>query len=495
MAVQDPNSDYKKHLGGAIKCRDCVAGEEVIHSKGREYLPGLAGSDRDKDVRSAYADYLKRALYYNTVGRTLLFLKGLAERNPAITKFPEDLPYAEEDITGNGESFTDFQSTVLQDTLIVGYGGILVDYDKVPEGVQTREEARKSGLRARMTWYPMESVFNTDYGIRLFESETVEKSEFDIVDEDRIKVLDLDEEGDYRQRMYKPGDKGEWVQYGEVVYPMMNGKRMRSIPFYPCGANVNTLKINKPPLLDLAEVSLHHYGVYADYRNGIHFTGFPQLYIAGHADNGKLMMGSGVAWTFEEATATVKYAEFTGKGLDHPEKLLDRLEAFSAKLGARMLMTEKKTAESADKVKQDSSSESSLLAGIANNVSSALTKALKTMFDFEGVNSSDVLVELNTDYDASNIEPSLLVALMKGVQSNLITHETFLYNLKRGEILSHDTEIDDEMKILNKLKKEAVDKEEADAKALSERNAAGLKDPDDELRDDTRSKTDYDMDK
>lgn len=501
MAVQDTEQGFEFIINLAMRCRDCIEGEDAVKAKTTEYLPGLSGSDNDKDVRDAYAGYLQRAMYYNTVGRTKNFLKGLVIRNPEHPAVPPGMEFFMDDVTSTGMNFYNFYTFVLDEILASGWGGILVDFDQVPEEIRTRKEASENGYRCKIQWYPTESIFNTEINIRLYQVETSVEKEFDVVEKERILVLDLDPEGYYRQRKYqryegsRNSSKEEWVQYGEDRYPELNGKRMQFIPFYPCGADSNSFERNKPPLLDLANVSLHHYGVYADYRNGVHFTGFPQLYVAGHKDDKtNLRMGSGVAWEFEDPTASVKYAEFTGKGLEHPEKLLDRLEGMMAKLGARMLMTEKKTAESADKVKQDSSSESSLLAGIANNISDCLSKALNMAKEFLDLPGEKIVVNLNTDYDSTPIDPSLLIALMKGVQANLISHETLLYNLEKGEILSPEVSVKEELNKLLKIKKEMDSMDSMDdSNPLSERNKQGLKDPSDEARDLTREKTDYDF--
>jgi hypothetical protein len=509
MAVQDPSSDYLLNIDRVTRCRDCILGEEELKrgSNARKYLPGFSGSSNDKDIKDAYLGYLFRAAYFNTVARTKGFLKGLVTRIPAIPKVPDSMKPFMKNVTGDGVNFYNFSTHVLDEVLSTGWGAILVEYDNIKEDIITQKDAKKSGYRSKMKWYPMESIFNTETSIRLYTVEITEVDEFTVVEKEIILVLDIDDEGFYRRRKYqldenkskKKNKKSNkvWIQFGKTVYPIMNGKKMTFIPFFPCGAEANSMEVEKPPLVDLADVSLHHYGVYADYRNGIHFTGFPQLYIAGHKDDKtKLVMGSGVAWEFEDSTASVKYAEFTGSGLEHPEKLLDRLENYMGKLGARMLMVEKRAAESADKVRQDTSSESSLLAGIANNVSSALSQALNVVKEWSDYSGDEITVELNTDYDSVKIDPALLIAMMKGIQGGFITLETFVHNMKKGEILSPDRSIEEEIKELLKIRKEMEKKmkkadEDVEDDPLSERNKSDLKNPSEELRDNIRKKTNF----
>lgn len=536
MAVQDPSELYLKMHSLQKKCRDCIDGQQTIHDAGTLYLQRLEGDESDNDVKNAYNSYKGRALFYNTVGRTKTFFKGLILRIPPKIIFELDnediedkkdkknilektissiknrknknrdsnkIKYLKDDVTGTGINFWNFCSLVINEILSVGWGAVFVDYDKVPEELKTKAETDNKGLRAKLKFYPAESILGTEKTIRLLEEEDIWIDEFTKTIRKQVRVLDLDEKGFYRQRVYvEPleNDKDDmWIQVGDSYYPTIGGKKMKYIPFYPCGADINSMDISKPPLIDLADVSIQHYGVYADYRNGIHFTGFPQLYTSGHASKGsKLRMGSGLAWQFEEPNASAKYAEFNGRGLDHPERLLKRLEDYMSKLGARMLTTEKQAAESEGKVKHDSASESSVLANIALNCADAITSGMNVLIKWEGIPVNDIVVELNTDYQVSTINPSLVIALMKAVQANYMTKETFLYNMKKGELIPNDRSIQDELKEINKVEEKVrlmllKGTGNNDDNPLSERNKSGLKDPSDELRDVTRSKTDYDV--
>jgi hypothetical protein len=65
------------------------------------------------------------------------------------------------------------------------------------------------------------------------------------------------------------------------------------------------------------------------------------------------------------------------------------------------------------------------------------------MAEWEGV-SGDIEVELNTDFVDTKILPQELTALMGAWQSGAISHETFLHNMKKGEILPVGVTVEDE---------------------------------------------------
>jgi len=493
MSVEEKSREYTIFNPLHQQCRDCFEGEYLIHEKAEKYLPGLEGSDKDRNVKDSYDNYKRRALFYNTFSRTVEFFKGLILRKGIEIsnkdKFSNSLlKVNDEDLTFDG-----FTSLVVEEILKVGYGGILVDHDEVPEGIVSIKEAKELDLKAKLKFYPAESIIHTRKNIRLLEEEYNDADEFDDTTVIQIRVLDLDDEGFYRQRIYRESEKDKkWYKFGDDIYPKINNQKMIEIPFYPCSSDKNSSVMSKPPLIDLSDVSIHHYNVYADYRNGVHYTGFPQLYIAGKVpDNKQFRLGSGTAWVLEESNASVKYAEFNGSGLLYPEHLLDRLEMYMSKLGARMLMAEKNRAESAEKANIDSESESATLSVIAKNCSEALTKSLKMYLKWNGI-TVETVVELNTDYQFSQLDPAILIALMKGVQAGLLTPEVFLYNVKKGELIPDEKTISQLIADIEKWEKKLRRKELIQTNnALSERNSSGLNDPEDLLRDESRNKTDY----
>jgi len=65
------------------------------------------------------------------------------------------------------------------------------------------------------------------------------------------------------------------------------------------------------------------------------------------------------------------------------------------------------------------------------------------MAEWDGI-TGDISVKLNTDFVDTKINAQDMTSLMGAWQSGAISHETFLFNMKRGEILDPDTSIEDE---------------------------------------------------
>jgi hypothetical protein len=56
-----------------------------------------------------------------------------------------------------------------------------------------------------------------------------------------------------------------------------------------------------------------------------------------------------------------------------------------------------------------------------------------------------VTVTLNTDFSDTALDPQEMTALMGLWQSGAISHESLLWNMKRGEVLPPDTDIEEEI--------------------------------------------------
>lgn len=171
------------------------------------------------------------------------------------------------------------------------------------------------------------------------------------------------------------------------------------------------------------------------------------------------------------------YLEFTGQGLQSLEKALEQKESQMAILGARMLLTPKRAAETAEKAKIDSSGEGSSLTSIANSASAGIKKALQIMADWEAVNG-EISFELNTDFLPDTIDPAMLKELMAHHQAGLISYETYFDNLKRGELVDQSATADDEQEkieagTLNNVPPPTPKPDEGDKDDVTDDNADG----------------------
>lgn len=456
MAVNDEHPEYEARIEQWQKMRDCAAGQEKIHEQGAKYLPRLSGQTDQE-----YKAYLKRALFYGATARTIDGLSGMIFRKAPTFEVPEAFAPMLEDLTLEGTGIIGFAEDVVDDDLTVGRAGIMVDYPSVSPNT-TVAQARQMNIRPFMKLYSAENIFNwrTETRnnalvltqVRLWEIvEIPGDDEFEFETRKQIRVLDLDESGRYRQRVFikvKPvfGFE-EWVQDGDDIIPLKNGQPLSEIPFFFVGVKNSRPTVEKPPLLDLANANLSHYLTTADLEHGAHFTGLPTAVIIGHqpdtTSEQEYRIGAATAWIFPDSEADAKFLEFTGSGLETLEKRAEKKEQYMAFLGARMLTPEKKAVETAETAQIHRVGETSVLASLAQSAGDAIESALKFMVEWAGFDSSNVTFSLNKDFAAVDMSAQELTALMGLWQSGGIAFADLLDNLKRGQIVRDDRSADD----------------------------------------------------
>lgn len=452
MAIDKEHPEYTEYAPQWKKCRDCKQGQEAIHAAGPEYLPMLSGQD-NKD----YSAYKMRALFYGATGRTVDGLSGMVFRKPPIITVPNGLKNLIADVTLDGLDLNGFLEDVIEDTITVGRVGILVDHPAMVAGT-TKAQAEAMNIRPFLKEYDAENIFYWQTAnrnnaqvltqVRLWETfETIGKDEFDSGSEKQIRVLDLNELGQYRQRVFRKDREGNWIQFENDMIPLKNGTPLDFIPFWFVGVKNSKPDAEKPPLIDLANANISHYQSTADLEHGAHFTGLPTAVITGHVDSdpekpSEYRIGAATAWIFPNPETKVQYLEFQGQGLESLEKRLEKKEQYMAFLGARMLTPEKKAAETAEAAQIHRSGEISVLASLTLSAARTVEDALKFMAEWAGI-AGDISIKLNTDFLASKMSAQDLAALLHVWQAGGMAFSDFLANLKRGEVVDENRSEDE----------------------------------------------------
>lgn len=424
------------------KCEDARKGQTAIHEAGRTYLPSLSGQSD-----SEYNAYKRRAVFYGAMSRTVDAFAGMIMRVPPSVDNPS--PYLD-DVTGHDCSLTEFAGEVLEEVLVTGFGGILVEHSPLSQAV-TLAQAQALGARPYLALFDADSVINWRMDgkritqLVLEEEEYIATSEFEGEEKCFYRVLDLDEVGNYRQRKFVEKDK-IFTQVGDDIYPLMNGSTLKEIPFYFLG-NADEL----PLLIDLVDLNVSHYMTTADLENGCHFTGIPQPWLAGVQlpDGVSLSVGGLSAWVFPDPQAKAQYLEFSGQGLGALEKRLELKEKQMSALGAKML-SDSVTAETATGASLRSTGEFSVLAQLSGRVGKVLSRACSFMHLWAGL--PEVVIKINTDYLPSKMTPQELQSLVQAWQAGGISPQTLFNNLKQGEIIAQEVTFEDEQAQISEAK-------------------------------------------
>lgn len=423
MGIESKHPYYEEASSQWIRIRDSFNGSDAIKIKGVDYLPKLSGQTSEQ-----YNAYKLRAVYYNSIERTVKGLIGAVMRVDPIIEVPPKVEEWLKDITGTGVSINDFISHMLSEQLLTGRQGLLIDHN---------EE------RPYLTGYTTEQITNwLDDTIVLQETyrkiapNDKYKSEYDT----QYRELTKDD-GKYVVRIWRK-DKGGWKVVDEF-YPTVRGDGLEGIPFISISGDGFNLEPSMSSLLGLADMGLSLYRTSADLEHGRHFTALPTPYVTGIDADSELTIGSGSAWILPDSSSKAGYLEFSGQGLKALETAMEEKRSMMASLGAQLLQSQKAGIEASETVRLRQNAEASTLVSTVKTVEKAIESALQVMAEWDGV-QADITVKLNTDFVDTKINAQDMTSLMGAWQSGAISHETFLFNMKRGEILDSEVSIEDE---------------------------------------------------
>lgn len=454
--VRVVHARYAAMLPKWQRMRDVIAGQDAVKAKTVAYLPAL--SDQDEP---GYRNYLKRARFFNATSRTVDGLGGMIMRIAPTRTVPAAIEAYLADITMSGVPVDALAETLLEEAISIGRIGVLVDHPTVSvepgAPALTIAAAETMGLRPRTAVYKAESIRNWRTGnvanatiltmVVLEESAALDEQadEFNVATETRYRVLDLFN-GQYRQRVFRINDKGEDEQVGADAYPLMNGRPLDRIPFFIMGTDDLSPDVDDPPLIDLADTNLSHYAVTADYERGCHLVATPTPVVSGHtmsSPTDKLLIGSESAWVFPQPDAKAYFLEYSGAGMGSLRDNLSDKKAEMATLGARMLSSDMRSAETAEGAAIDNAGETSMLAAVAKCVSAGMEQVLTVFARWAGAPGT-IRYQLNRQFMPTPMSPQKLAALMASWQQGGISHQTLFDNLQRGEVIAPDVTFADE---------------------------------------------------
>lgn len=464
--VRTQHDDYKAKVDKWQKCRDTIGGEDAIKAAGLRYVPKLR-RQKDQD----YTAMIVRGSFYNATARTVSGLLGMIFRKPAIQEVPTGIEALLKDVDMCGTPFDVFSAKITEECLSVGRVGLLIDHTAAIDtqgSPLTVAKAQAANLRPTMKIYPTESIINWRFAqvnnvwtlvqvvlTEQFSQPAVDQwtkkvSEFENMTENRYRVLDLDGAGNYRVRIFRIDDNNNDEQVGVDEYPVMNGKMLTEIPFIVMTKDGTSFEVDDPPLLDLINVNLAHWRSSVDYEHGCHFTALPTLFVAGYSPSvpeqgevpEEIYLGSDEAIVLSNENAKAEFIEFTGQGLKAITDSMDRKEQQMAILGARMLATEGKQAQTATTTAIHRTGENSVLAQIAIGVSLGLSKALSLFSAWAGT-VKDCVCTLNRDFLPVTVDGPTMTALMGLVQGGQLNKEEMFDWLQRADVIEATVSYED----------------------------------------------------
>ena len=456
MPVDEKHPEYSAYETKWLKCRVCVEGEESVKAAAETFLPRLEGQKNEE-----YNAYKMRASFFAGTARAVNALGGmLFKRKPRVEATKELLEILKT-VTEEKTDLDTFTKYVAQEVVTTGRVCVLVD-----------AAAEALNGRPYLTAYSAESIINWktevdeegNRGLSLlvfYEKHYEPEDDFSHTSVPQIRVLSL-QENKYTVRLFREREKPdpnsgnpnatkkEWV-LEETLIPMIRGKALEYIPAVIIGVTDVAPDVEKPPMLDVAEVNLSLYRSSADLEHGRHFTALPTAWVSGdineEANKGGLRVGSTTAWLLESGEQA-GYLEFTGQGLSSLEKAITEKKNDMAVLGARILLSDPNFQEAEGTLRMRKLGEGSIAASIASTVSVGMTMALKWwQMWLQGRETLEMA--LNTDYVGTALDATLLEKLMVAVMQKQLSWETLWYNVKKSDLVPEERTPGEEIELIN----------------------------------------------
>lgn len=473
--VDSYHPDYAKYAPRWEKARDIIEGEDEIKALGKRetYLPRLSGHTNTSEGKADYNSFVEYAELYNATGRTVEAYRGLLNRKLPLIRTPKKMEEMLDHITIKDESIYTFLEQMETEIITTNRVGIFIDYPYYDNanGPLTKDRAEKLNMTPYLSMYTTESIINwsesrinnkivTDMVV-LKEVDYVRTTAFAPEEITTYRILELDEEGYYRQVIVQDmtisnntgsQKRGTYSVVKDTVYPMQNGEYMTYIPFYPVTAQGITWDLSKSIIEDLVNVNIAHYRDTAFHQKAIAWTASPTAVFSGLPDDSpSIGIGSSQAIVIAPG-GTAKYLEYEGRGLTDIANALEKKEVQMAVLGAKILGAEKRGVESGLAATVHRAGEQGILADVANSVGTAMTKALKIIADWAGISYqySKIRVDINKDFTPVPIDANTIVALSKEVDAGHISYESYVWALQRGEIIPSDTTPAEELKAIKR---------------------------------------------
>lgn len=426
--------EYKEHLPRWQRWRDVVEGEDEIKEKENrgKYLPRLFGQSEEE-----YSQYIEFAEWYGATGRTVDAMVGAHHRSPITAALGRLEPLREQ--ACHGLTLQELAQKATRQMWTVGRLGLLGEFS-----TQGAPQVYLYTAEAIVNWRYEEDELVFAVVCETYEAPS-DKSPYVYEHRKQYRFLELIE-GRYIQRVMRKtkGRRGEDVWLFDetltVIPTTAGGAPLSFIPFVIVDFEGADGEIGGSPIADLASLNLKHYRVSADKASYLHISACPILHIDGLTEEERpkvLPMGSRLV-IYTMGAGKVAYAETEGRALSALREDLVAKEDQMARLGGSFLRAQKKSAETAEAMRLAQSGESSVLSQICNVLSKGLTRVVRALAEWSGIEAQSVSVALPSDFFEVKIEQWEADFLFKLYQSGLINLEAFLEGLQGGGLIKRE---------------------------------------------------------
>lgn len=381
MPVNDRDPQWAEHQPDRIKVADLYGGRATA----LPHIRALPGWDP-----TTLAQIAANAYFLPIVARTVETFSGLVfQKAPQRIKLPDGLKPYLDDVTQTGQEIDRFAEQALDAVELTGAIMVLTDYPQ-SDVQMTKAEAERVGRRPVLRLYDGTSILAArktliNGVLKLTHVRVIETGEvpdgidgFGIKIENRVRVLEL-KDGVYTQTLWTQGDAG-WAA-GPVITPLMDGKALDHIPADFSNTRDGEARPAKPPVADLADISIAHLNNSAQYEWALAWLGSPILFGSGMTlpEGETIQMGASSAVISPDANAKLMIVQASAESTSGLKGAMDDKRRDAAANGARMLLEATRQAVTAETSRNERAGEASVVVSMANAVSQCLTNAIRRL--------------------------------------------------------------------------------------------------------------------
>ena len=358
-----------------------------------------------------------------------------------------------ENIDGRGTSLSSFARRVLISSMLFGHAGIMVDYP-AREAAPSLQAERLAGMRPYFHKVDAKQIIGWRYDegnplapvqqVRINEYVSVPLGEFGDRTIRQIRVLEAGRYRVYRRESDRNtntpgGDEGWYIEEeGDISLDM--------VPLALTYSQKVAEFVSSPPLLSIANLNISHAQRNCDLSHSLHVAAMPILVLKGFdeasdpvglsVNNAILLPPEGDAMYVEPATSS----------FESEMNYLTKLEEQMASLGVSTLFAQKQGAETAESKRLSRTDSDSLLTMISKDMEKCLQNAFEMAAAYMGIEAP--MVKLDRDWDTQVLDGNQVGSYLQLFTNNVITHETLLNALKRGEVLP-DIDVEEEAELVD----------------------------------------------
>ena len=448
MADSKVNDPSHAHLAMAQKwelIHDLLGGTARMREVGKARLPM-----ETREEARAYENRLERSYLYGALSDTLDKIVAKPFSRPVTIRgtLPRQLEDLVSDATLRGQDFTQFARELFTDAATHGLSHVLVDYPRVGEGLSIADEKageirpflvrvsppdligwrseRMHGGRERLTQ------------IRVSERRVVPHGPFGDREAEYVRVLTEDA----WELWEKPQEGGDFIMVDEGMHTF------GAIPLVTCYISRTGFMTADPPLEDLAWLNLAHWQSLSDQRNILRFARMPLLYQFGVSDEeveAEITIGPSQLIRSVNPDAKMGYVEHSGAAIGAGERDLRALEAQMEVMGLQPLIEKTGGATATGRALDEARTHSNIQAWI-RSIEGTLLECLQATAHWIGTElPDDVTVDVFSDFGVTLKAEQDINALIQMRSSGLVTHKTFLDEVKRRGLISEAVDVEAEI--------------------------------------------------